>query len=166
MDKRLDQDEIDALREELAGLPRGRVRGKTIKGVRRFYLQWVENGKTKSRYLSADEVEPMRQTVARRRELVKLLRGYPVRPEGDLPEAENISVLRGESLARWARTAAAWERRDKFDSLMRFVRGVQEPRVCIVYGLRRTGKTTMLMQAVNQLSPEQFDRAAYMCEIV
>lgn len=161
MDKRLGQDEIDALREELAGLPRGSVTAKTIKGVRRFYLQWVENGKTKSRYLSADEVEPMRQTVARRRELVKLLRGYPVRTEGDLPEAENISVLRGESLARWARTAAAWERRDKFDSLMRFVRGVQEPRVCIVYGLRRTGKTTMLMQAVNQLSPEQFERAAY-----
>lgn len=63
--------------------------------------------------------------------------------------------------AQWARTAAAWERRDKFPLIMRYLRSPQEARVCVVYGLRRTGKTTMLMQAVNALSPEEFDRAAY-----
>ena len=163
MDGRLTDEEIARFRDELANLPRGSVTTKTIKGFKRYYLQWTESGKTKSRYLSEGEVGVMRQKVERRRQLIKILRAYPdpeiesapARPDG------TISVLRGESLARWARTAAAWERRDKFGRLMRFVRGPQEPKVCIVYGLRRTGKTTMLMQAVNQLSPEQFDRAAY-----
>lgn len=150
------------MRLELSGLPKGSVTTKTIKGIKRFYLQWLEGGKTKSRYLSADEVEPMRQTVARRRELVKILRAYPDGATGISPSYGNISVMRGEILAKWARTAAAWERRDKFDRLVRFLRAPCEPKVCIVYGLRRTGKTTMLMQAVNQLSPEQFDRAVYL----
>ena len=97
----------------------------------------------------------MRQTVARRREIVKILRAYPDVETVSSPPCGNISVMRGEILAKWARTAAAWERREKFDRLIGFVRAPCEPKVCIVYGLRRTGKTTMLMQAVNQLSPEQ-----------
>ena len=161
MEKTLSNDEISVLRTELATLPRGSVTAKTIKGIKRFYLQWMENGKTKSRYLSADEVEPMRKTVERRRELVRILRAYPEEKPAVSPQRGNISVIRGETLARWARTAAAWERRNKFDRLLEFVRGPQEPRVCVIYGLRRTGKTTLLMQVVNRLSPEQFDRAAY-----
>ena len=161
MQKRLTQEQVSALRNELSGLPRGSVTTKTIKGIKRFYLQWLEDGKTKSRYLSADEVESMRQTVTRRREIVKILRAYPDEEMGSSRPCGNISVMRGEILAKWARTAAAWERREKFDRLIGFVRAPREPKVCIVYGLRRTGKTTMLMQAVNQLSPEQFDSAAY-----
>lgn len=164
MNDKLTNEEIARLRDELSRLPRGSVTSKTIKGFKRFYLQWTESGKTKSRYLSEDEVEPMRRKVERRRQLTKILRAYPS-PEFESEPARlegTISVLRGESLARWARTAAAWERRDKFDRLLRFVRGPQEPKVCIVYGLRRTGKTTMLMQTVNHLSPDQFDRAVYL----
>ena len=161
MEKRYTEKEISDLRTELAGLPRGSVTAKTIKGVKRFYLQWAEAGKTKSRYLSADEVEPMRRTVERRRKLIKILRPYPEKAVPAAGAGGNISVVRGEALARWARTAADWERRDGFGRLLRFARGPQEPKVCIIYGLRRTGKTTMLMQLVNQLSPDQFDRTAY-----
>ena len=162
-EKRLSEAEVRALRAELAALPRGSVTRKVIKGIARFYLQWAEKGRTKSLYLAADEVEPMREKVARRRELIKILRAYPQEPAGVVEPIVGcgISIKRGDELARWARTAAAWERRDKFPLIMKYLRSPQEARVCVVYGLRRTGKTTMLMQAVNALSPEEFDRAAY-----
>ena len=162
-EKRLSEAEVRALRTELDALPRGSVTRKVIKGVARFYLQWAEKGRTKSRYLSADEVEPMRKKVERRRELIKILRSYPQKPAGAAEPIVGcgISIKRGDELARWARTAAAWERRDKFPLIMKYLHSSQEARVCVVYGLRRTGKTTMLMQAVNALSPEEFNRAAY-----
>ena len=48
MQKRLTQEQVSALRNELSGLPRGSVTTKTIKGIKRFYLQWLEDGKTKA----------------------------------------------------------------------------------------------------------------------
>ena len=160
-EKTLSEREIGLLRVELAALPRGSVTRKVIKGVARYYLQWAEKGRTKSQYLSADDVEPMRKKVERRRELIKILRAYPESVPVEPIVGRGISVKRGEELARWARLAAGWKTRDKFSLVRKYLRGPQEARVCVVYGLRRTGKTTMLMQAVNALSQEEFGRAAY-----
>ena len=72
-----------------------------------------------------------------------------------------MEIKSGTALANWAREAAAWERRDSFDNIMRYLRWKTESRVCIIYGLRRTGKTTMLMQAVSDLTEEEFAKAFY-----
>ena len=40
---------IRQIEDELAGLPAGYISKKMIHGKERFYLQWMENGKLKSR---------------------------------------------------------------------------------------------------------------------
>ncbi len=45
------------IEEELARLPIGYISKKRIGGKDRFYLQWTENGKLKSRYIKADEYD-------------------------------------------------------------------------------------------------------------
>ena len=46
--------------------------------------------------------------------------------------------------------------------LQRFIlSSATEGRVCLVYGLRRTGKTTMLQQAVLEMTAEERSKAAY-----
>ena len=44
---------IRQIEDELAGLPAGYISKKMIHGKERFYLQWMENGKLKSRYIKA-----------------------------------------------------------------------------------------------------------------
>ena len=55
-----------------------------------------------------------------------------------------------------------WERRDCFAQLEDFLYSTERDRVCLIFGLRRTGKTTMLRQAIGEMSREDLARAAYL----
>lgn len=52
--------QITELEKELAESINGYISRKVINGKERFYLQWTENGKLKSRYIKADELEQTR----------------------------------------------------------------------------------------------------------
>ena len=159
--KKLSSSDVERMKAELAGLPKGCISQKRIRGKVTFYRQWTEGGKSRSQYLSAADAKAFRKQMTRRRELQRKLRPYLIR-QRVVRKATVISVKTGEALRYWARGAAAWERRDKFPNILKYLRWKQEPRVCVVYGLRRTGKTTMLMQAVLELTAEEFARAAYL----
>ena len=73
---------IRKIEAELAGLPTGYISKKCIKGKDRFYLQWTENGKLKSRYIKADEYEAISAQVERRRHLQEELKSLKDTPEG------------------------------------------------------------------------------------
>ena len=92
------------------------------------------------------------------RELARLARESETQVDAPVSTME---IKSGAALANWAREAASWERRDKFGNIMKYLRWKTESRVCIIYGLRRTGKTTMLMQAAADLTEEEFAKAFY-----
>ena len=48
---------IIELENEIAILPQGSINIKKIKGKEQPYLQWTENGKSKSKYIKKDERE-------------------------------------------------------------------------------------------------------------
>ena len=50
--KKLSDEEVGKLGEELAALPKGCIFQKRIRGKVTFYRQWTEGGKTRSQYLS------------------------------------------------------------------------------------------------------------------
>ena len=51
--------------------------------------------------------------------------------------------------------------RDCFKQLQKYLNSDATDRVCLVFGLRRTGKTTMLRQAVLKMTTEQASKTAY-----
>ena len=159
--KKLSDEEVRKLGEELAGLPKGCISQKRIRGKVAFYRQWTEGGKTRSQYLGEGAARAFAKQMKRRRQLQRMLRPYLAR-QRTARKTTVVSVKTGEALRYWARGAVAWERRDKFPNILRYLRWRQEPRVCVIYGLRRTGKTTMLMQAALELTEEEFSRAAYL----
>ena len=149
----------------LAELPKGYVSRKVIRGRETFYHQWKEAGKVKSRYLKAAEVEQFREQVRRRHAIQEMLLSAGVEVDEKVRrEAESgfeTDVKTGDALRQFAAGVAGWEKRDALASILRYLRGETIDRVMIVYGLRRTGKTTMLKQAILDLSPEEFAKAAY-----
>lgn len=70
------QVEIDKLAIEIESLPKGYISKKNINGKTRYYLQWVENGKIRSRYLKDGQLEELSSAIERRRELQNRLKMY------------------------------------------------------------------------------------------
>lgn len=64
-------------------------------------------------------------------------------------------VVTGMGLKALMNTVSKYGKRDCYKSLEKFVRGDYDGRICILYGLRRTGKTTLLFQMLSELPLEQ-----------
>jgi len=68
------------------------------------------------------------------------------------------NVVTGAGLQALANSVAKYGKRDCFSTLQKFVTGSYDGKICILYGLRRTGKTTLLFQMLSELPIE---KAAY-----
>lgn len=68
------------------------------------------------------------------------------------------NVVTGTGLQALANSVAKYGKRDCFSTLQKFVNGSYDGKICILYGLRRTGKTTLLFQMLSELPIE---KAAY-----
>lgn len=67
----------------------------------------------------------------------------------------NTNVVTGVGLQAFAKSVARFDKRDCFRNLERFIKESYDGKICILYGLRRTGKTTLLFQMISELPIEQ-----------
>ena len=150
------------LKDQIDQLPKGNLCFKMTGGKRRCYHQWTEDGCRHSKYVKPVDEPALRRAVERRKELERELAklGGTVRPvRSSVRFVTDIKT--GEALLNWAQQASGYEHRESFDRIMKYLRFRPEDRVLILYGLRRTGKTTMLRQAVLSMTEEERARTAY-----
>ena len=69
--------------------------------------------------------------------------------------AFHTNVVTGAGLQALANSVAKYGKRDCFSTLQKFVAGSYDGKICILYGLRRTGKTTLLFQMLSELPIEK-----------
>ena len=65
------------------------------------------------------------------------------------------NVVTGTGLRALANSVAKYGKRNCFSTLQKFVTGSYDGKICILYGLRRTGKTTLLFQMLSELPIEK-----------
>jgi len=165
MDKRIKlMENIKSLEMQIAELPKGYITYKTVSGKRYPYHQWSENGKKTALYLKENEVAPLAKKIARRKGLEAQLREMKkLVPRTEKTRTKNLifetNVNIGIGLSEMA--VFGWEKRDCYEKLKEFLYSSERDRVCLVYGLRRTGKTTLLRQAIADMSDEDLKKAAY-----
>lgn len=159
-------DRIAKLKKMIAELPAGSISRKTINGKVYFYHQWQENGKTQGYSVSEEEAAEIKIQIERRRALQKELRALekksnvvPAAPQNDY--SFRTVVVFGENLATTVESVKKWRKRTCYVTLTKYLDAPVADRVCLVYGLRRTGKTTMLRQAIADMSKEKFAKCAY-----
>lgn len=154
---------IIELENEIAVLPQGSINMKKINGKEQPYLQWTENGKSKSKYIKKDEREQIFAGIERRKELQEELRELKKMDIAAIPKSVEFetSVVIGERLLAMTKGVRNWQERDCFEKLQAYLNSDSTDRVCLIFGLRRTGKTTMLRQAVLKMTPSQAARTAY-----
>lgn len=77
------------------------------------------------------------------------------------PELQTNAIL-GSGLLNFAEAVRPFKKRDCYRGVEAFVYGKAEDKVCVIYGLRRTGKTTLIKQLILSLSTEQLAMATYL----
>lgn len=154
---------IYELENEIASLPQGSINMKKIYGKEQPYLQWTENGKSKSKYIKKNEREEVFAGVERRKQLQEELKELKQHSSIVPPKSTDFetSVIIGERLLALTKGVKNWGKRDCFRQLQAYLNSEETDRVCLVFGLRRTGKTTMLRQAVLGMTPSQSAKSAY-----
>ena len=163
------QNELLQVRKEIAELPSGYISKKNINGKTRYYLQWVENGKKKSKYFDdvfADElrakIEKRRELQKREKELVFMLpKPQKAEKKEETKRVFKTEVMLGESLKSYVQTVANYKKRNLYKGICDYIYGDVRDKVLILYGLRRTGKTTLIRQVMAEMNDEDFSKTAF-----
>ena len=152
------------LEQLIADLPAGSITKKTVNGKEYFYHRWTEDKKRREKYIPADELEDFRaqieQRKAQERELKALKKQLPKGKSVDT-SAFTTNVRTGEALRSFASPVRAYRKRECFRQLHDYIYGGQQDKVLILYGLRRTGKTTMIRQIFAEMSEAEFAKVAF-----
>jgi len=160
-------DEILQIQKQIESLPKGSITVKKINGKEYEYWQFRENGRQITRRVKGEELEALRVQISERKRLEQLLKKNGVKKQDDsasvIPAGDGYqSLIRiGDDLLRFAEPVKAFKKREIYEQLEAYLNSPGNDRVFILYGLRRTGKTTMIRQAVLSMPPDMQQQTAF-----
>lgn len=148
---------------EIESLPSGGITYKTINGIEYAYYQWREGGKQRARRVREEEYEELSRLIDRRKELQTQAKDYVVMVKKHREDIYQFrsSVIIGEKLIRFAKPVEKWAKRECFGKLHDYIYGDINDKVFILYGIRRTGKTTLIRQIINEMSEEMRSHSVF-----
>ena len=157
---------IARLEGEIATLPAGSITQKTVKSKKYFYHRWTENGTRKEKYIPLSEADDFRKQIEQRKTLeqeLKTLRKQSATTSAlATPLREFAANVRtGKALRAFSNTVRNLRKREIFQQLHDYVFGEPQNKVLILYGLRRTGKTTMIRQILAEMRDAELSETAF-----
>ena len=155
---------IAELEAQIAALPAGSITKKTVSGKVYFYHRWTEDKKRKEKYVSEEDVPALRTQIEERKALEAELKALKKQtPKKPAPKKETfiMNVRIGEALRVYSAPVRRYKKRGCYQKLHDFVYGDVQDRVFILYGLRRTGKTTLIRQILGEMSDADLSKAAF-----
>ena len=161
--------QITELEREVALLPEGSLATKKIKEKEYYYHRITINGKRVENYVDFEAVPELKAQIEKRKTLEKQLKELKrlVIPEKELKDASEkqlefkTTVRIGKMLKSQIALTKKYKKRECIKELREYIFGNQQDKVFIIYGLRRTGKTTMIRQILTELSDAEFKKAAF-----
>ena len=160
------QTRVAELEQQISALPAGSITKKTVSGKDYFYHRWTENKKRREKYIPAEEVDSFQKQVERRKALEKELKVLQKQlPKKSVSAASEhtfaTNIRTGEALRTFSASVRKYRKRECFRQLHDYIYGEQQDKVFILYGLRRTGKTTMIRQIFVEMSDAELSKAAF-----
>ena len=161
------QSRIADLEQQISALPIGSITRKVIGGKEYFYHRWTENKKRREKFIPVEDVDLFRTQIAERKsleeELKKLQKQLLQRPAASSNTSHNYTtnIRIGEELLPFTTAVRHYKKRDCFRLLQKYIYSAPQDKVFILYGLRRTGKTTMIRQLFLEMSSEMLSKTAF-----
>ncbi len=159
-------DRIDELEREIALLPQGSITAKKIGGKEYFYHRITRDKKRVETYIDFNKVGELRAQIERRREMEAELKILKKERPAKRSLAEGGHELKtyiriGEQLKTFAAQVRNYKKRECYNKIHDYVLGEQNDKVFVLYGLRRTGKTTLIRQVLWNMSEKELSKAAF-----
>lgn len=156
-------EEYNKIIAEIEKLPTGGITYKKINGKEYAYYQWREDGKQHTRRTKDEELEQLSKQIERRKVLQNLIKNID---NQEINEEKPVSQFRctvriGEELERFVKPVAKWVKRECYQQLHDYVYGDIHDRVYILYGLRRTGKTTLIRQLISEMDTSMRSKTVF-----
>ena len=131
---------------------KGTINRRIISGKEYFYHQYLEDGKQVSKTISKDEAYEIASKIY-----------YDGKSYDDLINHQfNMEVHFGFSLFKLSEPSSIYKKRYCYEHISNFMSDQRVfGKALVLYGLRRTGKTTLMFQYINSLSFKEFIKAAY-----
>ena len=160
------QTRVAELEQQISALPAGSITKKTVSGKDYFYHRWTENKKRREKYIPAEEVDSFRKQIECRKALEKELKALQKQlPKKSVSAATAhtfaTNIRTGETLRTFSSSVRRYRKRECFRQLHDYIYGELQDKVFILYGLRRTGKTTMIRQIFAGMSDAELSKAAF-----
>lgn len=163
------ESKIKELENKLNNLPKGSISKKVIKGKTYYYYRYNENGKRIEKYIDSHSVSELKDRIELRKsitkELKKLKRDYIINNDSNkmLKNEKNFysDISIGDSLERFALGVKKFKKRECYSQLKDYIYNDVYNKVFILYGLRRTGKTTLIRQAILEMEINDLKKAAF-----
>lgn len=152
---------------EIAILPEGSITKKKIRDKEYYYHRITRNGKRVEKYIDFKDVAELKDRIDRRKKLEKDLKELKKQmiPEKATTKEEHLefktTVRTGSRLRAQIDVTKKYKKRECIRELRDYVFGSQTDKVFVIYGLRRTGKTTMIRQILTELPETEFRKAAF-----
>lgn len=154
--------EIKKLEEQIESLPSGSIVKKKIDNRFYYYHRFYKNSKRNEKYVSFDEVDKLKQSIEKRKELLIKLNELKELLPDDANDKYNLktNILFGEELIDFSKNVSNFKKRDCYYKLDEYIHS-ENDKVLILYGLRRTGKTTMIRQLFLNMEKEDLYKSAF-----
>ncbi len=147
------------IEKEINLLPEGSVTKKNINGKDYFYHRINKDGKRIEKYVSFVEADDLSKQIKKRKELENKLKTLKNSVSFD-DEIKYKTIVRvGDELRAQVSFVKSFKKRECFKVLEDYIYDNNTEKVFILYGLRRTGKTTLIRQMINEIT--EFDRVAF-----
>lgn len=152
---------IAEIEREIAVLPAGGVSKKNVHGKVYYYHRITQNGKRMEKYVKAEDVDELKSNIEKRKKLEKELKKL----KQYMPKEKNLDfktkVIVGNRLKFLVSITRNYKKRECIQMLRDYIFKDIDDKVFILYGLRRTGKTTLIRQIILELSESDFNKAAF-----
>ena len=155
---------MNELAQKIAMLPPGSIVKKTVTGREYYYHRWTENKKRHEKYIPAEALDSFCAQIEQRKELEQELKALKKMLPKAAPThvaAFTTNVRIGAALCTFSASVKRYKKRECFQQLHNFLYGEAQDKVFILYGLRRTGKTTMIRQALAEMNDTDLMKSAF-----
>jgi len=164
------ENRIYALEREIASLPAGSITTKKVGSGVYYYHRVTVNGKRKETYIDSEKAMEMKTQIEKRKALEKELKdlkaSLPKPARKNAVQKKNAEpfhtyVRIGDSLKRYAEQVKRYKKRDCFAKLKNYLYDGTTEKVMILYGLRRTGKTTLIRQVIADMREADLQKTVF-----
>ena len=157
----------EEMKAKIKSLPSGGITHKTIHGKKYAYYQWTENGKQKSRTVKPEELEQLQNQITERKALQEELKSIDLNAVSVVAKKIESNRFKTDvrinaALDAFISPVTDYKKREIYANLDSYVHGDFKDKVFILYGLRRTGKTTLIRQIILNMSEVEKSQTAFL----